>query len=135
MFFHSTANNFPVTSANMHFSNLLVVFGLEASFVLVSARPEPVSSSSRYTTRALAPARAAYLITNDDENAVAALHIESDGTLTKGAVTLTGGRGSNVRVPGGTAPQAPDALVAQSSLTIAENVRSTVAALCSKQNE
>ncbi|KAF2102270.1 hypothetical protein NA57DRAFT_64801 [Rhizodiscina lignyota] len=71
--------------------------------------------------RRSAPARAAYLITNDAENAIVALPINSDGTLSKGIVTATGGKGSNVLIPGGTAKQAPDALVAQASLVLVGN--------------
>lgn len=89
---------------------------------LVSPSSDHKSYGANRLVRRSATGKAAYLITNDVENAVAAMYINSDGKLSKGTVTSTGGNGSNVLVPGGTAKQAPDALVAQSSLTIAGNV-------------
>lgn len=68
--------------------------------------------------------KAVYFLTNDDVNGVAAIPIGSDGTLSGGTVTETGGAGS-VAVDGENEPATPDALVGQSSLTIAGNVRKT----------
>ncbi|KAI1337975.1 hypothetical protein F5Y15DRAFT_417415 [Xylariaceae sp. FL0016] len=63
--------------------------------------------------------RAVYLITNDQVNAVVALPIAADGTLSQGTVTASGGNGSN-SIDGTTMEAAaPDALVGQSALTIA----------------
>jgi hypothetical protein len=62
------------------------------------------------------------LITNDQSNSVVALPVGSDGTLSKGTLTPTGGEGSNTIDGATNQPAAPDALVAQSSLTRVGNV-------------
>jgi hypothetical protein len=67
-------------------------------------------------------AKGIYFLTNDAQNAVIALPIAADGTLSDGTVTATGGAGSN-SIDGSTnLAAAPDALVSQSSLTIAGQV-------------
>jgi len=66
-------------------------------------------------------AKAIYLLTNDQSNAVVALPIAADGTLSQGTVTPTGGEGSN-SVNAMQQPAAPDALLSQAALTIAGNV-------------
>jgi hypothetical protein len=65
--------------------------------------------------------KAIYLITNEEANGVVALPIGKDGTLSKGSITMTGGAGS-VAVDADGNPATPDALVSQSSLTIAGKV-------------
>ncbi|KIW16325.1 hypothetical protein PV08_06376 [Exophiala spinifera] len=65
--------------------------------------------------------KAIYLITNDQTNSVVALPIGADGKLSNGSVTATGGSGSNSIDSSNGMPAAPDALVAQSSLTRAGN--------------
>lgn len=99
--------------------NSLILASLVSS---VFSFPDYKSYSAKHAVRRSTPGKAAYLVTNDAENGIAAMHIDPNGMLSKGTVTPTGGSGSNVLVPGGTAKQAPDALVAQSSLTIAGNV-------------
>lgn len=69
-----------------------------------------------------ATGRAIYFLTNDANNAVVSIPIAADGTLSEGTVTVTGGAGSNAINGANNMPAAPDALVAQSSLTIAGNV-------------
>ncbi|KAM0234749.1 hypothetical protein ACHAPO_006113 [Fusarium lateritium] len=64
--------------------------------------------------------KAVYILTNDETNGVLALPIGKDGTLSKGQVAVTGGAGS-IAVDADGNPATPDALVAQSSLTIAGN--------------
>ncbi|KAH9895355.1 hypothetical protein F4778DRAFT_746424 [Xylariomycetidae sp. FL2044] len=67
-----------------------------------------------------ATGRAVYLLTNDEVNSVVALPINSDGTLSPGTVTPSGGNGSS-SISGTTMePAGPDALVSQSSLAIAD---------------
>lgn len=67
--------------------------------------------------------KAVYFITNEAENAVVALPIAADGKLSAGTVTKTGGAGS-IALDGATGePALPDALVGQSALTVAGNVR------------
>ncbi|KAF2462826.1 uncharacterized protein BDR25DRAFT_386055 [Lindgomyces ingoldianus] len=68
------------------------------------------------TTALTSPA--VYFITNNAQNAVVALPINSDGTLGDASVTATGGAGSN-SIDGATKqPAVPDALVGQSALTV-----------------
>ncbi|KAI1385484.1 uncharacterized protein F4822DRAFT_345507 [Hypoxylon trugodes] len=60
-----------------------------------------------------------YFITNDAVNSVVALPINSDGTLSAGTLTASGGNGSS-SIDGTTQqPAGPDALASQSALTIA----------------
>ena len=68
-------------------------------------------------------AKAIYLLTNDASNAVIALKVNRDGTLSQGSITPTGGKGANeINVMTGM-PAGPDALSSQSALTIAGSVR------------
>ena len=70
----------------------------------------------------VAGANAIYFLTNDQTNAVVALPIAGDGTLSNGTVTPTGGAGSN-SIDGKTnQPAISDALVGQSALTVAGQV-------------
>ncbi|EKG19145.1 hypothetical protein MPH_03515 [Macrophomina phaseolina MS6] len=75
-------------------------------------------------TRDWSPKRAGkaiYLLTNDAQNAVIAVPIAADGTLSGGTVTATSGGGAN-SIDGATnTSAAPDALVGQSALTVAGN--------------
>ncbi|KAK9489474.1 hypothetical protein V1508DRAFT_400815 [Lipomyces doorenjongii] len=62
--------------------------------------------------------KAIYFLTNDAENAVVAVPIGSDGTLSYGTVTATGGAGLS-SISGSTMmPSGPDALLSQDALTI-----------------
>jgi hypothetical protein len=62
--------------------------------------------------------RAIYFLTNEATNAIVALPIGSDGMLSKGSITKTGGAGS-VSIDSATKkPALTDALNSQSSLTI-----------------
>lgn len=69
-------------------------------------------------------AKAVYILTNDETNGVLALPVGNDGTLSKGQVAKTGGAGS-IAVDADGNPATPDALVAQSALTVAGNVSLT----------
>ena len=68
--------------------------------------------------------KAIYLISNDQSNNVVALPIDAtSGMVSAGTCTATGGAGSN-SIDGSTnQPAAPDALISQSALTLAGNVR------------
>lgn len=66
--------------------------------------------------------KAIYFLTNDQTNMVIALPIASDGTLSQGTSTATGGSGSNSIEASTGQPAAPDALNSQGSVTIAGNV-------------
>lgn len=66
--------------------------------------------------------KAVYFLTNEEQNAVAAVPISKDGTLSGGTTMCTGGKGSN-SIDGTTnEPAQPDPLVSQSSLSLAGNV-------------
>lgn len=73
-------------------------------------------------------ARAIYIITNDAANAVVAVPVAANGMLSGGTCTATGGAGSNSINGATNEPAAPDALVSQSALTVAGNVRFTTLA-------
>lgn len=75
--------------------------------------------------KAAAMAKAVYILTNDETNGVLALPVGNDGTLSKGKVAKTGGAGS-IAVDADGNPATPDALVAQSALTVAGNVGLTL---------
>jgi hypothetical protein len=66
--------------------------------------------------------KAVYFLTNGAENAIVALPIGKDGKLAKGTSTRTGGAGSAAIDAATKQPALPDALVAQSSLTVVGNV-------------
>ncbi|KAK4938796.1 hypothetical protein LTR10_020803 [Elasticomyces elasticus] len=100
-----------------------IIFTILASSAIipdVSAAPSPYHGRGTTKSRSSSTSpKAVYLITNDQQNAVAAVPIAADGTLSAGTITLTGGAGSNV-IDGATKqPAAPDALDGQSALTIA----------------
>lgn len=83
----------------------------------VTARPQQCNGQ-------MAVGKAIYFLTNEEQNAVAAVPISSDGTLSGGTLKCTGGKGSN-SIDGTTnEPARPDPLVSQSSLSLAGNVRS-----------
>jgi hypothetical protein len=65
---------------------------------------------------------AVYLLTNTQSNSVVALSIGNNGTLSEGSSTSTGGIGSNAISSSTNQSSAPDALFAQSPLTVAHNV-------------
>jgi hypothetical protein len=67
---------------------------------------------------AMTVGKAVYFITNAEQNAVVALPIGKDGTLSKGSTTMTGGAGS-ISIDGANKmPAASDALIGQSALTV-----------------
>jgi hypothetical protein len=67
--------------------------------------------------------KAIYLITNEAENAVVAVPIKGDGSLSAGRVTKTGGAGAAMVDAASGELQLPDGLASQSSLTVVGNVR------------
>lgn len=70
--------------------------------------------------------KAIYFITNDDTNSVVALPIGTAGTLSKGTVIPTGGKGS-VGISKATNEKAiGDGLTSQSAITISGNVRISI---------
>ncbi|KFY40028.1 hypothetical protein V494_03694 [Pseudogymnoascus sp. VKM F-4513 (FW-928)] len=62
--------------------------------------------------------KAIYFLTNNAKNAVVALPVECDGTLSLGSVTETGGKGANSIDMNTNLPAGPDALSSQSALTV-----------------
>lgn len=100
-----------------------VLFALLTSSALisdVSAAPSKARAWTSWTKNA-GPS-AVYLTTNLQQNAVIALPVAEDGTLSAGTVTSTGGAGSTAINGASGQLQAPDALLSQSALTIAGNV-------------
>jgi hypothetical protein len=92
------------------------------SFILTLALVLDVSAHPSRCDTGYNSDKAIYMLTNDAKNAVVALPIGADGKLSKGTYIETGGAGSN-SVVGSTGELAgPDALVSQSSLTVAGNV-------------
>lgn len=78
--------------------------------------------ASSNSTAAPSAAKAIYFITNAANNAVVALKVAADGTLSDGSITPTGGAGmSGVDSTG--APAAPDYLFSQGAVKVADNVR------------
>ena len=66
-------------------------------------------------------AKAIYFMTNTANNSIIALKVATDGTVSGGSVTATGGAGmSGVDTSG--APAAPDALFSQGSVKVAGDV-------------
>lgn len=90
-------------------------------FFSLGATARPQQCGSRMT----APVgKAVYFMTNEEQNAVAAVPISADGTLSGGTLECTGGKGSN-SIDGTTnEPAQPDPLVGQSSLSLVGNVSS-----------
>lgn len=114
----------------MHFTTSCFLLASVASTAFAS----PISTSTKNVVIRKRQAqnagngKAAYIITNDEQkNAVAAIAINADGTLGDASMTETGGSGS-IAVDADGKQAVPDALVGQSSLTIAGNV-STITAL------
>ncbi|KAI8963454.1 hypothetical protein F5Y11DRAFT_319329 [Daldinia sp. FL1419] len=66
--------------------------------------------------------KAVYFLSNDANNSIVALPIQPDGTLKAGKKNPVNGAGSNALDGTTRKPAAPDALVSQSSITIAGNV-------------
>ncbi|KAB2573416.1 hypothetical protein DBV05_g7932 [Lasiodiplodia theobromae] len=91
-------------------------------FTLAASAPAPHCGAGCQTAaRSPTVGKAVYFLTNDAQNAVVALPIAADGTLSDGTVTATNGAGSNAIDGTTNKTSAPDALVGQSSLTIAGN--------------
>lgn len=91
---------------------------LSAALFIAFASCAPVDCGPTAAT-----GKALYLITNEDQNAIVSLPINSDGSLGQGILTSTGGAGS-VAVNAAGDPATPDALLSQSSLKVAGNVSS-----------
>ncbi|KAK0637907.1 hypothetical protein DIS24_g10360 [Lasiodiplodia hormozganensis] len=91
-------------------------------FTLAASAPAPhCGAGCQAAARSPTVGKAVYFLTNDAQNAVVALPIAADGTLSDGTVTATNGAGSNAIDGTTNKTSAPDALVGQSSLTIAGN--------------
>jgi hypothetical protein len=96
----------------MHCSTLNTL--LLAAYLASSAQSHPCGLQQSQN--------AIYFMTNDAQNAVVAIPIASDGMLSGGSRTPTGGAGSN-SIDGATnKPAAPDPLIGQSALVVAGQV-------------
>ncbi|KIX02061.1 uncharacterized protein Z518_08000 [Rhinocladiella mackenziei CBS 650.93] len=103
--------------ATLSQSILLVASFSLAAFAAPAAHRGKPSGPPGHTTGP----KAIYFIANDPVNSVVALPVASDGTLSMGTLTPTEGTGSNSINGDTNEPAAPDALISQSSLTIAGN--------------
>ncbi|KAJ8097184.1 hypothetical protein POJ06DRAFT_286612 [Lipomyces tetrasporus] len=92
---------------------------LSAALWFLLATGQPYRHGGSRSAEKAPTGKAVYLLTNDAVNAVVAVPIAADGTLSYGTVTGTRGAGSS-SISGGTMmPSAPDALLSQNALTIA----------------
>ncbi|KAL7798324.1 hypothetical protein V8C37DRAFT_399114 [Trichoderma ceciliae] len=84
--------------------------------------PETVAAPSTSSPN-IKPGRAIYMNSNEERNSVIALPIGSNGLVSQGTSTSTGGAGSKVFVVSGntTQPAGTDALASQSAVSIAGN--------------
>ena len=96
-------------------------------FVSTSVIATPTPGWQAHASDVDARPKAAYLITNEANNAVVALPIGADGKLVSGNIKETGGMGANSIDSTTNEEIAPDALLSQSSITLAGNVSNTVA--------
>ncbi|KAF2183559.1 hypothetical protein K469DRAFT_690015 [Zopfia rhizophila CBS 207.26] len=96
---------------------ILLPISLLAPLLLAAPSNIPIRLRPRQAQNA-ATGKAIYFITNDAQNAVVAMPINADGTLGDATLTATGGSGSTALDAKGQ-PAVPDALIGQSSLTIA----------------
>lgn len=75
-------------------------------------------------------AKAVYFLTNEPKNAVVALRVHTDGTLSEGSITLTGGSGARgIDGMANNTAAGPDALDSQSALKAEGRVSLPVAVL------
>jgi hypothetical protein len=66
--------------------------------------------------------KAIYFLSNLEENSVISLSVGSDGTLSEGSTTSTGGMGARGINGMTNQPSGPDALFSQSSVSVVGNV-------------
>jgi hypothetical protein len=100
------------------------ILSLAALSYLATAAPHACQQQQQQ--KEVTVGKAVYFMTNDAENAIVALPIGKDGTLSKGMVTKTGGAGS-VSIDGASMqPALTDALIGQSSLTVVGNVSNII---------
>lgn len=98
--------------------------GIVLALLVTSGHTRSVGKGCRASKQAAGSGKAAYFITNNDNNAnsVIAVSIGRDGKLSGGTSTPAGGNGA-VSIDGSTnATALKDGLVSQSSLSIAGNV-------------
>lgn len=103
----------------------MLQFKIVLSFLTITAltRAAPCNHTTAEAAAAAAKgAKAIYLITNDIQNAVVALNVNADGTLSKGSMTLTGGQGASGIDGAKNATAGPDALFSQSAIKVDGNV-------------
>lgn len=90
---------------------------LAACVAVASCRP-----SRSYKGWGYGRAKTLYFMTNLAENAVVALPVGEDGSLSTWTMTATGGAGGSLVSPTDGTPDGPDALGSQGSVQVAENV-------------
>ena len=68
------------------------------------------------------PAKAVYFMTNEAQNAVVALPVSKDGSLSTWTMTATGAAGGSLVSAMDGTPDGPDALGSQGSVQVADDV-------------
>jgi hypothetical protein len=99
-----------------------VFVALAASALLASANP--IAKGNTWPQwNAPEQAKCLYLATNLKPNAIRAIPVNEDGSLSaQGSTTMTGGDGGNELDAPKLTPHAPDALGSQGSVQLADNV-------------
>lgn len=87
--------------------------------LLSSANAAP---GTRARTELAQNAKAVYLLSNEVQNSVVALKVNSDGTLSPGSVHLTGGKGGASIDSATNKTAVTDVLISQSALKVDGNV-------------
>ena len=109
------------TPIESHLFEKMLSISLKSLFLATSLSVIVVAAPSFHRTKSTV--NAIYFLTNDQSNAVVALPVGADGKLSQGSVTPAGGKGGNSINGATNEPEAPDALIGQSALTVAGNVR------------
>lgn len=116
----------PISSPNS------IVINIGGEDVTISS-PGPVAYLSGGTSPL---AKAIYFISNEaTNNAVIAMTVAANGTLSMGSSTLTGGAGASAIESSTGLPAGPDALFSQGAVKVAGNVSSPLSSLhnCKKE--
>ncbi|UKZ59168.1 uncharacterized protein TrAtP1_000485 [Trichoderma atroviride] len=91
---------------------------------LTSLATESAAAPTSCPPPKVKPGRAIYITSNQQQNSIIALPIGSNGQLSAGTLTATGGSGSSILNQNGNVqtPATADVLSSQSAVTVAGNV-------------
>jgi hypothetical protein len=96
---------------------MICILGITLAIVAVA---RSTALPGRSTT---SPPKAVYFINNDKINAVVALRVNGDGTLSDGTIVATGGTGESAIKKSTNMTAGPDALFSQGAVAISGTVR------------